>query len=54
MHKQDMRMLVRVVMVQGMAVPQAIADRANGIPFAFASSSVFQGETWHYLRTPEV
>ena len=32
-----MRMAVRMSMVQGMAVAQAIPDRAHGIPSAFAA-----------------
>lgn len=49
MNELNMRMLMRVVMVQSVTSPQAVADRTNGIPFAFAIPySVYQGDnSWH-------
>ena len=49
MNELNMRMLVRMVMVQRMAVPQAVADRAMAIPIASAVIySVLQGDKmWH-------
>jgi hypothetical protein len=50
-----MRMAMRMSMVQRVAVPQTIAYRAKGNPFAFASPySVTQGEmVSHCLLNPE-